>query len=372
MGLQLHFSIMMVDTTVRILTRIVAILTIVSLVESSSQVETKESSTRHKRVFSLFNVVTFDNMLCQGTNKGALDVGTCFTAEECGDKGGTSIGNCASGFGVCCQFTASTCGSDVKENCTFVQNDGFPASFMQAAACQYNVQNQNSIICQLRLDFITFMMTKTAGACVNSLVIDGPTRRDPTPLCGNLMNQHIYVETGRSVTATTLTFNPTMAASWRIKVSYIECNNPRRGPEGCLQYFTGASGEFTSFSFNDMDTSLLLDTDYTVCIRRENGFCSIDYSVQETGTGMEFQLGMANAQPGMALATNEAAFLTIPGSKNIFYSGTILSEAAGDTKNSVVSSTNPSFRVNVFSTKQAVPANAAKGFFLSYNQKACT
>ena len=145
------------------------------------------------------------------------------------------------------------------------------------------------------------------------------------------------METGRSVTATTLTFNPTMAASWRIKVSYIECNNPRRGPEGCLQYFTGASGEFTSFSFNDMDTSLLLDTDYTVCIRRENGFCSIDYSVQETGTGMEFQLGMPNAQPGMALATNEAAFLTIPGSKNIFYSGTILSEAAGDTKNSVVS-----------------------------------
>ena len=34
------------------------------------------------------------------------------------------------------------------------------------------------------------MLTKTAGACVNALVIDGPTRRDPTPLCGNLMNQH--------------------------------------------------------------------------------------------------------------------------------------------------------------------------------------
>ena len=49
--LQLHFSIMMVDTTVRILTRIVAILTIVSLVESSSQVETKEASTRHKSIF---------------------------------------------------------------------------------------------------------------------------------------------------------------------------------------------------------------------------------------------------------------------------------------------------------------------------------
>ena len=51
--LQLHFSIMMVDTTVRILP-LVAILTIVSLVESSSQVETKESSTRHKSIFIIF------------------------------------------------------------------------------------------------------------------------------------------------------------------------------------------------------------------------------------------------------------------------------------------------------------------------------
>ena len=107
---------------------------------------------------------SFMGRRCQGTNAG--DEGTCFTAEECGEKGGTSIGrfhsllatktkrfstsvflspaNCASGFGVCCQFTTSTCGSDVKENCTFVQNPNFPASFMQAANCQYNVQNQNS------------------------------------------------------------------------------------------------------------------------------------------------------------------------------------------------------------------------------------
>ena len=146
----------------------------------------------------------------------------------------------------------------------------------------------------------------------------------------------VYVETGRSVTPTTLTFNPTMAASWRIKVSYIECNSRQRAPEGCLQYFTGASGEFKSFSFNDMDTSILLDTDYTVCIRRESGFCSIDYSVQETGTGMEFELGAAMAKVG-AMATAEDAFLTIPGTKNIFYAGTKLSETTGDTKNSVVS-----------------------------------
>jgi len=356
--------------------QILGIVTILTIVASSSpEVPTKENSEsthRHKRLFSLFSVVQFDNLRCQGTNAG--DEGTCFTAEECGDKGGTSIANCASGFGVCCQFTTSACGSDVKENCTFVQNPNFPASFMQAANCQYNVQNQNSIICQLRLDFLTFMMGKTAGACTDSLVVDGPTARDPTPLCGNLAGQHIYVETGRSTTATTLTFDPTAASSWRVKVSYIECNNPRRAPEGCLQYFTGASGDFKSFSFNDMDTSMLLDTDYSVCFRRERGFCSIDYSVQSTGNGMEFQLGGANAQTGAGVAINmKATFLQIPGSKNIYYSGTKLSETTGDTTNSVVSSTNPTFRVNVVSTQNAVlAADAAKGFFLSYNQKACT
>ena len=125
------------------------------------------------------------------------------------------------------------------------------------------------------------MMSKTDGACTDSLTIDGPTRRDPTPLCGNLMGQHVYVETGRSTTATTLTFDSTMASSWRVKVSYIECNSRSRAPEGCLQYYTGVSGEFKSFSFNDMDTNMLFSTDYCLCIRRENGFCSIDYSVQD-------------------------------------------------------------------------------------------
>ena len=30
--------------------------------------------------------------------------GTCYTASECGAKGGTTDGNCAAGFGVCCTF----------------------------------------------------------------------------------------------------------------------------------------------------------------------------------------------------------------------------------------------------------------------------
>ena len=31
--------------------------------------------------------------------------GTCLTSSECSSKSGTSDGNCAAGFGVCCVFT---------------------------------------------------------------------------------------------------------------------------------------------------------------------------------------------------------------------------------------------------------------------------
>ena len=53
--------------------------------------------------------------------------GTCFTSTECDDRGGSSNGGCASGFGVCCVFTVSDA-SSVHENCTYVQNPSFPAS----------------------------------------------------------------------------------------------------------------------------------------------------------------------------------------------------------------------------------------------------
>ena len=31
-----------------------------------------------------------------------LQMGTCYTAEECEDNSGTASGSCADGYGVCC------------------------------------------------------------------------------------------------------------------------------------------------------------------------------------------------------------------------------------------------------------------------------
>ena len=47
---------------------------------------------------NLFTVVRFPNSVCAGD---AFN-GTCYTSEECNDRGGTSSGTCANGYGVCC------------------------------------------------------------------------------------------------------------------------------------------------------------------------------------------------------------------------------------------------------------------------------
>ena len=43
----------------------------------------------------------FDNNECTTPTN---DYGTCLTSTECDDRGGSTQGNCASGFGVCCFF----------------------------------------------------------------------------------------------------------------------------------------------------------------------------------------------------------------------------------------------------------------------------
>ncbi len=51
-------------------------------------------------VFNIFRVVTFPNDPCNGT---AGDPGVCYTSQECENLGGLGNGDCAAGFGVCCQ-----------------------------------------------------------------------------------------------------------------------------------------------------------------------------------------------------------------------------------------------------------------------------
>ena len=49
----------------------------------------------------LFNVVQFENAVCNTTTPG--NQGVCYTSSECSNMGGRVAGVCAQGFGVCCQ-----------------------------------------------------------------------------------------------------------------------------------------------------------------------------------------------------------------------------------------------------------------------------
>merc|ERR1719412_3445269 len=69
-----------------------------------------------KKLISTFQIVRFPNDACVGSNSRN---GTCYTSAECSDKGGTSSGSCADGFGVCCTFLIQACGSSTSENITY-------------------------------------------------------------------------------------------------------------------------------------------------------------------------------------------------------------------------------------------------------------
>lgn len=98
----------------------------------------------------------------------------------------------------------------------------------------------------------------------------------------------------------TLTFGDTTTTSrsWDITVTQYKCSelSQKGGPPGCLQYYTGANGRISSFNFPPTATTItgsvthLSNQDYTMCIRRESGYCYICYTLfQPTSTSITNQ-----------------------------------------------------------------------------------
>ncbi len=106
---------------------------------------------------------------------GVVRNGTCFTSSECQDRGGSSSGNCASGwgekehrarlqkwtislflfllcksFGVCCIFIVTASQTVITQNCTYIQNENFPAAQPNTNAVQYTVQKCADGTCLLK------------------------------------------------------------------------------------------------------------------------------------------------------------------------------------------------------------------------------
>ncbi|XP_023329555.1 uncharacterized protein LOC111702179 isoform X2 [Eurytemora carolleeae] len=204
-------------------------------------------------------------------------------------------------------IATSTCGASSNENNTyFSQPSTLPLS------CSLEICPCNSNIKQIRLDFETFTLDgpdttaalpvpavaadgaggdtftytdgtqawtshpNTHGQCNSDYFTIGSSGTSPPVICGENAGQHMYVETD-GVNCVTMTFNMAspIAQQWSVKVAQIEEGMIWEAPKGCLQYFTGTSGSFSSF--NLANNVHLANQDYNICMRREAGYCSISY-----------------------------------------------------------------------------------------------
>jgi len=259
------------------------------------QNEQEDAETRFLNPFSLFNVVHFPNSECT-TSLGAA--GTCFTAAQCRAKQGLASGSCGSGFGVCCSF-ASECNTETSENGTYFTN---PMSL--SSVCSLMIRPMSDKICQVRLDLESFTLVdpdETGNCRTDYMQVTGGvanSRKMPT-LCGTNTGQHlIYTAIPNFPARLSIVVDTQVTGTpreWRIRITQYECSSPSAAPEGCLQYFTGISGQVSSFNWKNEDntndpnySNHLANLDYAACVRRESGYCEVEWT---TATPYDQQVG---------------------------------------------------------------------------------
>ncbi|XP_032672195.1 uncharacterized protein LOC116844580 [Odontomachus brunneus] len=361
---------------------------------------------RQKRLFSLFTLVKFDNGICGGLNG---ENGTCVAATECAQRGGLSSGVCANGYGVCCIVTMS-CGAMINDNNTYFVNPNYPSTYDGMDSCQITLVKSHPDVCQYRLDFTQFNIMgpeTTNNVCTfDQFIVSGG---NPVPtICGNNNGNHMYIDTGvgqtNPVTLTFVTSSSSFPRSWKVRISQIRCSTIYRAEEGCLQYFTGVSGQIKSFNYDPTTGLQLSNQDYSICIRMERNFCGIQYMACVDDAQMMMPAGVAsvgqimrnnaftltgNTQATQIASMTGASCLTdwiaIPCAMNSgrmptaplicsdrLCGGTFNAEAQNLNSSSVISTVKP-FRLIFHTDNIEAPGDVGnRGFCLNYVQQPCT
>jgi len=275
---------------------------LVSTVASAAVEEktlTQEDSDREGKLFSIFQIVKFNNDACP-----AIDgtTGTCYTASECTANGGQDKGPCASGFGVCCVAVVDPCDTNVRLNNSYIVNRGFPGTVQDSGntdcasergldrqiglTSTYTINKAASDIVQVRIDFIYLELSAPAmGDCNNdTITITGADpvsqKTIPTNLCGTLTGQHMYISMKQVDTVTlTITLSSLVAQKWQILVrQYDSSQTDYLAPRGCLQYFRQDNGVIETYNYNGGNGELLNNHMYTYCIAQNDAYCDVALS----------------------------------------------------------------------------------------------
>merc|ERR1739846_22191 len=305
MGIQ--HKIMKIQTGLSLLT-----LVIVCFAEPNVEelLTTETAQTREGKVLPVFQVVKFPNDICAGASKN----GTCYTAGECSNKGGTSDGTCASGFGVCCVFTLA-CGGSASENQTYLVQASVTTL---TSPCKYTICPVATNICRIRFDFTTMVLANAVtgstvaatattasslagpllGDCIDDqFSISGGTGRGSPTICGTNTGYHMIVDadpTGNTCHTALFNIGGTTATSrsWNVLVTHYTCGDTdSSGWPGCLQYYTATANNIQNFGFPTTgavtaQVTHLSNQHYDICIRRASGSCYICYSPTIIVTGI--------------------------------------------------------------------------------------
>jgi len=374
---------------------------------------------KDKKAFSLFSVLSFPNQECT-TTLTPLTTGLCLAANECTAAGGEPHGNCASGFGVCCFIIVEVTGALITSNITYIQNVGYPNPIFDVVVpnvpavqtiLEFRLEG-NTDICHTRLDFEDVVLQQPLAADTgndnngdcggtngDSLVVESPTATilGFENLCGTLTGHHIYIpnsvnlalgEPKNDAATITITIGEVAFARrrWKIKTSQIECNNPGRADEGCLQFFTGLGGRIQSFNNLETNPIMISNLLYSVCVRREEGFCGLNVAQTRNVAGATpDSFHLQNTAGASATAYTDAncnrEFIGIPSTKvasSRYCGGLLAAENAGTMAGTIPSDILP-FRITVATDDgtdgAAPPANhgriANSGFDLTYSQTPC-
>lgn len=355
------------------------------------------ANQRDGKVFSLFNVVQFKNEACVSSDtlsSGSTSNrnGTCFTSSECSTRGGSSRGSCASGFGVCCVFTVSATSSTISNNDTYIQNPSFPSAYGETNSLAYTIQKCSDDICWLRLDFEQFTtlgpadtVETTGGACIDTFTVTVNSGQTVPPICGTMTGQHVYIDLGALPSDTaTLNFGFTGTSTsrlWDVKASQIPCGTNYAPPDGCLQYQEGLTGRIETFNFPSTTSSHLADQSYAVCIRREAGYCCVQYQLCADPNSFAIDNLAAN-QVGKVDTDCTKDYIGIETSNGCSSGGPNTSKYCGGKLNTLTAAevnvpicdcTFP-FEVNIKTdtdSEMASPTVSSRGVCLEYTQLPC-
>lgn len=366
-----------------------------------------------QRMIGVFNVIKFANEACLA-NDGKN--GTCYTQDECEENGGSPSGSCADGYGVCCAFIMG-CGGEKSENCTYFESTkGF------SGMCNARICKSSSSICQLRLDFTTFVLTGPStltltqekilnGALNNAAGIEitdmtrcntdqfsvtSPGSMSSPVICGINTGAHMFVDASEACNILSFQIGPAVGSAtreWAIKITQFACDYHNLAPDGCIQYFYGGTtGTVQTFNFEG--GLHLANQNQNICVRREKNQCRICWAhttgdfkvsgkVDASGyagksdlccgygvDGVKTEGGDCIVVPRASKKATLGAVVALNGDE---FCGGILATATGTTAATVCSQSLP-FHVRFLSDNYEF-ADEAKlspnGFKLAYEQFTC-